>query len=190
MKAVFVNGSPRKKGNTHYMLSIVMKELESKGIETTLIHAGDRDIHGCTACEACSKSKTPKCAFGDDLINECIEVIKDADALILGSPVYFGGITAQMKAFIDRVGYVCRPHSLLKGKVCAGIAVARRNGALSAFNQINNLFTISECIIIGSSYWNQGVGREIGEAAEDEEGIDTMKTLGQNIADAMFALRK
>ncbi len=190
MKAVFVNGSPRENGNTQFFLSVVMSELESRGIETELIQAGDRSIHGCTACEACRKIGKPKCAFGDDIVNESIDKIKDADALILGSPVYFGGITAQMKAFIDRVGYVSRPYKLLKGKVCASIAVARRNGALDAFNQMNNLFTISECIVVGSSYWNQGVARAIGDAEGDEEGIDTMKTLGQNIADVLLALKK
>lgn len=190
MKAVFVNGSPRKNGNTFFMLSVVKKELEARGIKTELIQAGSRDIHGCTACDVCRKSKTARCAFDDDIVNKAIEIIKDADALILGSPVYFGGLTAQMKAFIDRVGYAGRPHKLLKGKVCASIAVARRNGALEAFNSMNNLFTISEGIIVGSSYWNQGVGREPGDAANDEEGIKTMMTLAYNIADVLFALKK
>lgn len=190
MKAVFVNGSPRKNGNTHYLLSVVMEVLESRGIETELIQAGDRSIHGCVACGACRKSATPKCAFSDDILNDSIETIRNADALILGSPVYFGGITAQMKAFIDRLGYVSRPHKMLKGKVCASVAVARRNGALEAFNSMNNLFTISECIVVGSSYWNQGVGREIGDVMSDEEGVSTMKTLGQNIADVLSALQK
>jgi multimeric flavodoxin WrbA len=189
MKAVLVNGSPRKNGNTHYMLMVVAKELEAKGIKTELIHAGGRDMHGCIACEACRKSKTPRCAFDDDVVNKGIEAIKEADALILGSPVYFGGLTAQMKAFIDRVGYAGRPHKLLKGKVCASIAVARRNGALTAFNSMNNLFTIGEGIVVGSSYWNQGVARDVGDAAKDEEGVKTMKTLADNIADVLLALK-
>ncbi len=190
MKAVLVNGSPRKNGNTFIMLTVVKNELEAKGIKTELIQAGSRDIHGCTACGACRKSKMPRCAYDDDIVNKAIEAIKDADALILGSPVYFGGITAQMKAFIDRVGYSTRPHKMLKGKVCAGIVVARRNGALESFNQINNLFTACECIVVGSSYWNQGVGRDIGEVANDEEGIETMKTLARNIADVLSSLKK
>lgn len=190
MKAVLVNGSPRKNGNTFYMLSVVKKELEARGIKTELIQAGSRDIHGCTACGACRKSDTARCAYDDDIVNKAIETIKDADALILGSPVYFGGLTAQMKAFIDRVGYATRPHKTLKGKVCASIAVARRNGALVAFNSMNNLFTISECIVVGSSYWNQGVGRESGDVVNDEEGIATMKTLAHNMADVLFALKK
>lgn len=190
MKAVLVNGSPRKNGNTFLMLSVVKNELEARGIITELIQAGGRDIHGCTACEACRKSDTSRCAFNDDIVNKAIEAIKDADALILGSPVYFGGLTAQMKAFIDRVGYATRPHKALKGKVCASISVARRNGALTAFNSMNNLFTISEGIIVGSSYWNQGVGRETGDVMNDEEGVATMKTLAHNIADVLYSLKK
>ena len=190
MKAIAVNGSPRKNGNTYIMLNTVLAELEKRGIETELIQAGGRDIHGCIACGFCSKSAEPRCAFSDDIINESILKIAAADALILGSPVYFGSLTAQMKAFIDRVGYATRPHKVLKGKVCASVAVARRNGALTAFNTMNNLFTISEGIVVGSSYWNQGVGREEGEVADDAEGIRTMVTLGQNLADVLIALKK
>ncbi len=188
MKAIAVNGSPRKSGNTFIMLKTVLNELEKRGIEAEIIQAGGRDIHGCTACGACRGSAVPRCAFDDDIINESVEKIAQADALILGSPVYFGGITAQMKAFIDRVGYVTRPHKLLRGKVCASVAVARRNGALTAFNSMNNLFTISEGIIVGSSYWNQGVGREKGDVENDAEGLQTMVTLGQNIADVLEKL--
>ncbi len=190
MKAIAVNGSPRPTGNTFYLLSTVLGELELRGISTQVIQAGGRDIHGCVACGACRKSSVPRCAFDDDIINEAIAAIDQADILILGSPVYFGSLTAQMKAFIDRVGYVCRPHKLLKGKICASVTAVRRNGALTAFNAMNNLFTISECIIVGSSYWNQGIGGAIGDVAIDEEGIKTMKTLGQNIADLALALEK
>lgn len=190
MKAIAINGSPRPTGNTFYLISTVLGELELRGISTQVIQAGGRDIHGCTACGACRKSAVPRCAFDDDIINEAITAISEADILILGSPVYFGGITAQMKAFIDRVGYASRPHNLLKGKLCASVTAVRRNGALTAFNAMNNLFTICEGIVVGSSYWNQGIGREIGDVAADEEGIQTMKTLGCNIADLALALNK
>lgn len=190
MKAIAINGSPRKNGNTYTLLTTVLNELESRGIQTELIQAGDRSIHGCIACGKCRQSETPRCVFDDDIVNASIQAIAKADAIILGSPVYFGGLTAQMKAFIDRVGYVTRPHKLLKGKVCASVAVARRNGALVAFNSMNNLFTISEGIIVGSSYWNQGVGSAEGDVQADEEGIAVMKTLGQNMADVLFALKK
>ena len=190
MKAIAVNGSPRKNGNTYMLLSMVQSGLEERGIETELIQAGGRDIHGCIACGKCRTSPVPKCAFDDDIVNESIQKIVKADALILGSPVYFGCLTAQMKAFIDRVGYATRPHKVLKGMLCASVTAVRRNGALSTFNTMNNLFTISEGIVVGSSYWNQGIGREIGDVQNDAEGMDTMKTLGQNIADALFALKK
>lgn len=190
MKAIAVNGSPRKNGNTYILLQTVLKELEARGIETELIQAGSRDIHGCIACKKCRDKGTLQCVFNDDIVNESIRKIENADALILGSPVYFGGLTAQMKAFIDRVGYVTRPHKTLKGKICASVTAARRNGSLVAFNSMNNLFTISECIVVASSYWNQGVGRGEGDVENDAEGLQIMKTLGQNMADAMFALKK
>ena len=190
MKAIAVNGSPRKKGNTYLMLNMVMKELEARGIETEIIQAGGRGIHGCVACGKCKDINPAACVFDDDLVNESIRKIETADALVIGSPVYFGSLTAQTKAFIDRVGYATRPHKVLKGMVCASVTAVRRNGALTAFNAINNLFTISEGIVVGSSYWNQGVGVRVGDVMDDEECIDTMKTLGQNMADALFALRK
>ena len=190
MKAIAVNGSPRKKGNTFLLLNMVLDELKARGIETELIQAGGRDIHGCIACGKCSGFSPAKCVFDDDIVNASIRKLETADALIIGSPVYFGSLTAQTKAFIDRVGFATRPHKVLKGMVCASVTAVRRNGALTAFNAINNLFTISEAIVIGSSYWNQGIGVKIGDVMQDEEGIETMKTLGQNMADALFALKK
>lgn len=190
VKAIAVNGSPRPMGNTFYLLSTVLGELELRGIDTQVIQAGGRDMHGCIACGQCRKSPVPQCVFNDDIINDAIAAIEAADILVLGSPVYFGGLSAQMKAFIDRVGYAGRPHKLLKGKICASVVAVRRNGALVAFNAMNNLFTIGEGIIVGSSYWNQGIGKGIGDVATDEEGIQTMKTLGQNIANVALALRK
>lgn len=181
MKAIAINASPRPKGNTYILLNTVLLELEKSAIETKLIQAGSRDIHGCIACGRCRNNKEMRCYYDDDIVNGAIIEIAKSDILLLGSPVYFGGATAQMKAFIDRVGYVGRPHKLLAGKICASVTVARRNGALFAFNSMNNLFTICEGIIVGSDYWNQGIGREIGDVNNDSEGIETMKTLGRNI---------
>lgn len=183
MNAIAVNGSPRPKGNTYILLNTVLTELEQAGIKTQMIQAGGRDIHGCIACGRCRNSEKMRCFFDDDIVNDAIAAIAQADILILGSPVYFGGITSQMKAFIDRVGYVGRPHRLLAGKLCASVTAVRRNGALTAFNAMNNLFTIGEGIIVGSSYWNQGIGGAIGDVQDDSEGIETMKTLGRNIAE-------
>lgn len=182
MKVVAFNGSPRKNGNTYTLLQTVLEQLEKEGIETELVQVGDRSIHGCIACGMCRKNGNNKCVFDDDVINKCIEKMIEADGIILGSPVYFADLSAQMKAFIDRVGYVTRPERLLKRKVCAAVVSQRRNGAIAAFNAMNNLFTISESIVVGSSYWNQGLGKSAGDVINDEEGIDTMKTLGQNMA--------
>ena len=181
MKVLAFNGSPRTKGNTYFLLKSVCDILEKSGIETEIINIGARSIHGCIACGKCREKGNDQCIFSDDIVNECVDKIKEADGIILGSPVYFGNMTAQMKAFIDRVGYVCRPNQLLKRKVCSSVVSVRRNGALSTFNTMNNFFTIAEAVVVSSSYWNQGVGKEIGDVNEDEEGMNTMKTLGENM---------
>ena len=190
MKIIAFNGSPHKEGNTYRMLNVALDELKKLGIDTELIHIGQRSVFGCMGCGQCRKRGLSRCIYNDDVINSCIDAIESADGFLLGSPVYFGNVTAQTKAFIDRVGYATRAQKMLKGKVCAGVAVHRRNGALTTFNAINNLFTISECIVIGSSYWNQGVGKAVGDVDSDEEGIDVMKTLGQNMADVLLRLNK
>ncbi|MCT4543063.1 MAG: flavodoxin family protein [Vallitalea sp.] len=182
MKVVAFNGSPRKNGNTYTLLKTVLEQIEKENIDTELIHVGDRNIHGCIACGMCRKKGNNRCVFDDDIVNECIEKIIEADGIILGSPVYFADLSAQMKAFIDRVGYVTRPNRLLKRKVCASVVSQRRNGAIAAFNAMNNLFTISESIIVGSDYWNQGIGKAPGDVINDVEGINVMKTLGENMA--------
>lgn len=182
MKVVAFNGSPKKEGNTYLLLKMVCSELEKEGIETEIIHVGDRNIHGCVACAQCRKNLDNRCVFDDDIINTAVNKIMEADGILLGSPVYFADLSAQMKAFIDRVGYVCRGNSLMKRKVGASVVAARRNGAVPAFNAMNNLFTISECFLVGSTYWNQGVGKAVGDVENDTEGVETMKNLGQNMS--------
>ncbi|NLM27541.1 MAG: flavodoxin family protein [Clostridiaceae bacterium] len=190
MKVVAFNGSPRVKGNTYILLNTVLKTLEKEGIETELVHVGKRDIHGCTACQKCRELKNGRCVFNDDIVNRSIEKIEHADGVILGAPVYFGDMCSQMKAFIDRVGYATRSVKTLKGKVCASVVAVRRNGALYTFNAMNNLFTLSESIIVGSSYWNQGIGNAVGAVENDEEGLDTMVTLGKNMAEVLKSLKR
>ena len=190
MKVIAFNGSPRAKGNTYILLDTVLKTLEKEGIETELVHIGNRGIHGCIACGKCRELKNGRCFFNDDIINPSIEKIEKADGIILGAPVYFGDMCSQMKAFIDRVGYVTRPLKMLKGKVCASVVAVRRNGALASFNAMNNLFTISEAIIVGSSYWNQGIGGAAGAVENDEEGLNTMVTLGKNMAEVLKSLKR
>jgi multimeric flavodoxin WrbA len=183
MKAVAFNGSPRKNGNTSILLAEVLKVLEEKGIETELIQVGGKDVKGCVACMKCRKEKDGKCHKDNDLINKCIKKMVEADAIIIGSPTYFADLTSETKALIDVAGYSLRgAGNPLKRKVGAAVVAVRRAGAIHTFDSINHFFLINEMIIPGSSYWNIGVGRNIGEVNEDEEGMRTMKTLGENIA--------
>lgn len=183
MKAIGINGSPRKTGNTAILLRHVLGELEKQGIETGLIQLGGQKIHGCIACYKCFKAKNKRCAATDDAVNECIAKMDEADAVIIGSPTYFADCTAATKALIERAGFVARANGdLFKRKIGAAVVAVRRAGAIHAFDSINHLFTIGQMIIVGSSYWNVGTGGKEGEVEKDEEGLATMVTLGRNIA--------
>jgi multimeric flavodoxin WrbA len=183
MKVIAFNGSPRVNGNTYQALAVVLDELEKNGVSTKMVNLCEQEIHGCKACGACFKNKDRKCIMKDDKVNDYVEMIANCDGLVIGSPVYFGSLTSQTKAFIDRVGYVNRANGdLFKRKVGAAVAINRRAGALEAFNTINNFFLIGQMIVPGSSYWNVGTALRQGEFANDVEGVNTMRTLGQNIA--------
>lgn len=183
MKVVAFNGSPRANGNTSILLKYVLQELEKEGIETELIQIGGKQIRGCVACYKCSQNQNGRCIYDDDIVNESIAKIVEADGVILGSPVYFADLTAPMKAFIERVGLVGKGNnSMFKRKIGASVVAVRRAGSIQAFNTMNNFFTIEQMIIVGSSYWNMALGRNIGEVENDEEGVQTMRVLGQNMA--------
>jgi multimeric flavodoxin WrbA len=183
MKAVAFNGSPRKGGNTEILLNEVLKVLEEKGIKTELIQVGGKDVKGCVACMKCRKKADGKCHKDNDLLNKCMEKMVEADAIIIGSPTYFADLTSETKALIDVAGYALRgAGNPLKRKVGAAVVAVRRAGAIHTFDSINHFFLINEMIVPGSSYWNIGIGRNKGEVNEDEEGIKTMRTLGENIA--------
>ncbi len=183
MKVVAFNGSARKDGNTAILVRQVFAELEAEGIETEMVQLAGQTIRGCTACGQCGKNKNQRCVVKGDIVNACIAKMVEADGIILASPVYFADITAEMKALIDRAGYVCRANShMLKRKVGAAVVAARRAGFVHAFDSINHFFLISQMIVPGSIYWNMGIGRAIGEVEQDEEGLKTMQTLGQNMA--------
>ncbi|NQU84886.1 MAG: flavodoxin family protein [Mariniphaga sp.] len=183
MKVIAFNGSPRRNGNTSLLINEVFNELQKEGIETELIQIGNKPVHGCTACGKCKEKKNGKCHIKNDLLNLSIEKMIDADGILIGSPVYFADITPETKALIDVVGYVTRANGhLLKHKVGAGVIAVRRGGALHTFESINNFFLINQMIVPGSSYWNFAFGREPGDVLNDEEGINTIKTLGQNMA--------
>ncbi|MDD5194858.1 MAG: flavodoxin family protein [Candidatus Omnitrophica bacterium] len=183
MKAIAFNGSSRKDGNTAILIRQVFKELEKEGIETELVQLSGQNIQGCIACYKCFSSKDKRCAITQDSVNEYIDKMFKADAIILGSPTYFADCTATIKALIERAGMTARSNGdMFKRKIGAAIVSVRRAGAIHTFNSLNHFFTISQMIVVGSSYWNIGIGRQIGEVEADSEGMSTMSTLGINMA--------
>jgi len=183
MKVVAFNGSARKDGNTALLVRQVFAELEKAGIETELVQLAGHKIRGCTACMKCVDNKNGRCVIDNDLINDAVETMIAADGIILASPTYFSDVTSEMKALIDRTGMVTRANdNLLRRKVGAGVVAVRRGGAMHTLQTLQNYFMIGEMIIPGSSYWNIGFGRLPGEVVADEEGMQTMKQLGENMA--------
>lgn len=183
MKVTAFNGSARKDGNTAILINYVLSELRNEGIDTELVQLAGKKIHGCIACYKCMENKDGQCAVKDDIANECIQKMIEADGIILGSPTYFSDVTPEMKALIDRAGFVARMNDFMfKRKLGAAIVAVRRAGATHVFDTINHLFLGSQMIVPGSIYWNIGIGRDKGDVEKDEEGIRTMKVLGQNMA--------
>ncbi|MBI4645252.1 MAG: flavodoxin family protein [Bacteroidia bacterium] len=183
MKVVAFNGSPRHEGNTSILIKTVFSELEKEGISCEMIQLGGEKVSGCKACRKCHVNKDKKCSINDDIINRCIEKMLEADGIIIGSPTYFSNITTEVTALIDRAGYVARANgNMFKRKLGAGVVAVRRSGASHVFSSINHFFLICEMIIPGSNYWNMGIGLAPGDVEKDEEGIRTMKILGQNMA--------
>ncbi|MGO9121210.1 MAG: flavodoxin family protein [Desulfomonilaceae bacterium] len=183
MKVVAFNGSARKNGNTDILVNYVFRELEKEGIETELFQFAGKEIRGCMACYKCSEKKNQRCVVEKDIVNDCIAMMLQAQGIILASPTYFSDVSSEMKALIDRSGMVSKANdNMLKRKVGAAISVHRRGGAIHAFDTMNHFFLSGQMIVPGSSYWNIAVGREIGEVEKDEEGVQTMKQLGRNMA--------
>ncbi|TAH64160.1 MAG: flavodoxin family protein [Methanosarcina mazei] len=183
MKVVAFNGSPRKEGNTASLIKHVLAELDKEGIETEIVQIGGKSVHGCTACSKCFENRDRRCVIDNDIVNECIEKMLEADGIILASPTYFADLTPELKALIDRAGFVAKANSeMFRYKVGAAVVAVRRAGAIHVFDSINHFFTIFQMIIPGSSYWNMGIGRAEGDVEKDDEGIRTMQILGQNMA--------
>jgi len=183
MKVVAINGSARKDGNTAILIRRVFSVLESEGIETELIQLAGEQIHGCMACRTCRKIQNKQCKIVNDNVNLYIEKMAEADGIILGSPTYFSMMTSEMKALIDRAGFVGRSNGdLFKRKVGAAVVAVRRAGGIPTFDAINHFFLISQMIVPGSSYWNVGIGLAKGDVEKDEEGLKTMDDLGNNMA--------
>lgn len=177
MKALLVNGSPNEYGCTYTALSEVEKTLHKYDIETEILYLGKKPIAGCIACMHCSK--TGRCVFNDQ-VNQTLDKLEHYDAIILGSPVYYAGPSGQLTAFLDRLFFCSK--SRMSGKLGASIVSCRRGGASSAFDQLNKYFTISNMPVVSSQYWNQVHGYTSEDVQKDEEGLQTMRTLGENMA--------
>jgi multimeric flavodoxin WrbA len=183
LKVIAFNGSGRRDGNTALLIRHVLHVLEAEEIDTELIQLAGENIHGCDACRTCYLTKNKRCVIEDDKINEYIQKMIDADGIVLGSPVYFSMMTPELKALIDRAGYVSQANgSLFRRKVGAAVVAVRRAGGMTTFDAINNFFLINQMIVPGSSYWNVGVGSKKGDVESDEEGLKTMETLAENMA--------
>jgi multimeric flavodoxin WrbA len=183
MKVVAFNGSARKDGNTSILIDHVFAELRREGIETERIWVADGRIRGCTSCMKCFESKDKSCAFKKDMLNSYIEKMLEADGIILGSPTYFGSVSPELKMLIDRAGMVSIANErMLRRKVGAAVVAVRRGGATDTFHTINNFFFLNQIIVPGSIYWNFAFGLNKGDVENDDEGMQTMKVLGENMA--------
>ncbi len=183
MKALLVNGSPKANGNTALALKEMAEIFAQEGIEAEIIQVGNKDIRGCIACGSCGK--TGKCVF-DDMVNEIAPKFEAADGLVIGSPVYYAGANATLMAFLQRLFYSTRFDKTMK--VGASIAIARRGGCSATYDEMNKFFGISGMPIASSQYWNSVHGGAPGQAAQDEEGMQTMRTLARNMAFLMKAV--
>lgn len=183
MKVTAFNGSPRPDGNTAFLLRKVLEPIAQAGIETELVQVGVTPIRGCTACMHCAETQNRRCAMEEDNLNAYLEKMIESDGILLGSPTYFTSVTAEMKALIDRAGFVARVNgNLFSRKVGAAVVAVRRGGATHVMDTINHLFLMSRMIVPGSTYWNFGLGMEPGSVAKDTEALSNMKDLGETIA--------
>lgn len=187
MKALLVNGSPRAKGCTYTALTELAKTLEAEGIETEIIHVGNKDVRGCIACRKCHTSGNGKCVF-DDIVNEVAPKLAEADAFIVGSPVYFASPAGGVVSFLDRL-FFSTLNTDKTMKVGAAVVSCRRGGNTATFDMLNKYFTMNGMPIASSQYWNMVHGGTPEEVLEDKEGLQTMRTLGRNIAFLMKSIQ-
>ena len=180
MKVLLINGSPRANGNTARALKEVADTLAAEGIETETVWIGKQAVRGCIACFQCMEKSLGRCIFDDDIANRIVEKLPSADAFVVGAPTYYGQPNGAFLAVWQRVCVAGRAH--VAGKPTASIAVCRRGGSTAAFQCMNMPFEMLNSLIVGSQYWNIAFGREPGEAAQDSEGMQTMRTLGKNMA--------
>lgn len=183
-KVILLNGSPHKEGTTNRALTEVKRTLESEGIEAEIIHVGHLSVRGCSGCYACGKLK--KCVH-DDIVNEIAEKLRDADGLVIGSPVYYASPNGGFLALLDRLFYSSRFDKSMK--VGASVVAARRGGCTASFDVLNKYFTISDMPIVSARYWNQVHGNSAEDAESDLEGLHTMRGLGKNMAFLIKCIR-
>ena len=176
-KVLMINGSPNENGCTYTALSEVAETLKKHDVETEILYLGKKPVAGCIACKKCFE--TGVCVFQDQ-VNEVLEKLDSIDAIIIGSPVYYGGPSGQVCSFLDRLFYSSR--SRMAGKLAAAVVSCRRGGASAAFDRLNKYFTVSNMTVVGSQYWNQVHGFTPEDVRKDEEGLQTMRTLGENMA--------
>jgi len=180
-RVVAFNGSPRKDGNTSILIRTILKEIEDEGIETETIQIGGKKVHGCLACMKCFENRNGKCVIGDDIVNTCIRKMREADGIILGSPVYFLDVTAEMKALIDRAGFVSYANGHpLRNKIANATVAVRRAGASRTADSMLHFFLANDMIVPGLPVI--GIGRDVGDVEKDEEGMDRAKHLGRTMA--------
>lgn len=184
MKVLIINGSPRLNGNTSIAINELTKTLKENGIEVEIISIGNEVIRGCIACGNCYK--THKCIF-NDIVNRVAEKFEEVNGLVVATPVYYASANGTVISFLDRLFY--STHFDKRFKVGASIAVCRRGGASATFDEINKYFTIAQMPVVSSQYWNSVHGRKVGEAVKDLEGLQTMRTLGKNIAFLIKAIQ-
>lgn len=183
MKALAINGSPRKGGNTEILLRKALEPIAAAGHQTDYMQVGGTRIQGCRACGACGRIKNKRCVIEDDIFNLAFAKIAEADAILIGSPTYFADMTAETKALVDRAGFVGLANGgLLRRKIGAAVVAARRGGAGHVADSIHHMFLMSEMVVPGSTYWNFGIGGAPGDVLGDEEGLANMKNLGEQIA--------
>ena len=183
MKVLLINGSPKANGNTARSLQEMVKVFAQEGVETEIIHVGNKDIRGCVSCFSCFKEG--KCVF-DDMVNECAQKFAECDGMVVASPVYYAAANGTLVSFLDRLFYSTRFDKRMK--VGASVAVARRGGCSATFDQLNKYFTISGMPVASSQYWNSVHGGAPGEVEEDAEGLQTMRTLARNMTFLMKSI--
>lgn len=179
MKVLLINGSPRREGNTYTALREAANQLEKNGIETELMWLGNKPVHGCMACMQCKASGNNRCVMDDDITNAVIGKMEHSDAIIVGSPVYYGQPAGQLLCMQQRMLYAGTP--VFWGKPAAVVTVCRRGGATAAFQTLQMPFQMCSMPLVGSQYWNIAYGREAGQSTQDTEGMQTMRTLADNM---------